>query len=63
MQYTREDMRICGICILVYTRRYADMWNMYTSIHEKICRYVEYVYLYTREDMRICGYDEMFYND
>jgi len=26
--YTREDMRICGICILV-------------CIHEKICGYVE----------------------
>jgi len=42
--YTREDMRICGICILVYTRRYADMWNMYTCIHEKICGYVEMFY-------------------
>ena len=30
-----------------YTRRYADMWNMYTCIHEKIYRHVEYVYLYT----------------
>ena len=70
--YILEDMWICGICILVYTRRYVDMWNMYTCIHEKICgicilvytrRYVDMWNMYTCIHEKICGYVEMFYND